>query len=208
MEEAAIEKIFQVSSTRQFWQDGRSLYLYSHRKVFINIPYDSAYQPLEQALCSTLIAYDLVPVLAKSTRRQVVRIEKIIKLIKACKYGISDVSRFDRHNMPFEHGIMTILLGSRSFVLCQDRIKAKKRMSDIEGFEPVGHDSNPKLLVTKTSQWLLENARKDIEPHRCDIEPEWIIGALPAVRKYLKVYQSYARLAKYYDSFLAQALGA
>ena len=82
--------------------------------VFINCPFDEEYKLLLRPMLFTLVYAGLVPRLASEKSDSLEqRIEKILRLIKECKYSIHDLSRlkseranqFSRLNMPFELGI-------------------------------------------------------------------------------------------------------
>src|SRR5689334_12727615 len=89
----------------------------SHRfraSVFINCPFDEQYKPLLEVILFTLLYAGLIPRLASEKSDSLEpRVEKIVRLIKECKYSIHDLSRvksakaneFSRLNMPFELGI-------------------------------------------------------------------------------------------------------
>src|SRR6185436_3786688 len=82
--------------------------------VFINCPFDEEYKSILRPMIFTLVYVGLLPRLASETSDSLEhRIEKILRLIKECKYSIHDLSRlksekaneFARLNMPFELGI-------------------------------------------------------------------------------------------------------
>ena len=90
--------------------------LVSHKDedlVFINCPFDENYSELLRAIVFTVYKCKLFPVTALTEDNALEnRLDKIIKLIKKCKYGIHDISRislnqngYPRFNMPFELGI-------------------------------------------------------------------------------------------------------
>src|SRR5712691_349151 len=64
------------------------------RNVFINCPFDLAYQPIFRALVFTVYAANLRPRCAleigDSSR---VRLDKILQIIEECRLGIHDISR-------------------------------------------------------------------------------------------------------------------
>ena len=188
------------------WHLGASLGRFCDWHVFVNIPYDNAYRNLERALCFTLMAYGFQPVMAKSSRKDIVRLDKIVTLMKACKYGVSDVSRGLRHNMPYEHGMLQVLPNIKArCVLTTDRFKAKRRMSDIDGFDAIAHNNRPATLVQKLSEWLLDNTFEDIPPLRREIRPEHILRALTKTIIHVSDLGDYFRLNQELDGLLVQA---
>ena len=81
--------------------------------VFINCPFDEQYKPILHATVYAICRCGFTP---KSARDEDDgsdnRLDKIIRKIKDCRYGIHDLSRielntagFPRFNMPFELGI-------------------------------------------------------------------------------------------------------
>ena len=82
--------------------------------VFINCPYDSAFEPLLHGIVFAVHHMNLKPKLAlDSVDAGHPRLEKIFHLIQNCKYSIHDLSRteldpnhgFPRFNMAFELGL-------------------------------------------------------------------------------------------------------
>ena len=85
-----------------------------NKSVFINCPFDSAYEPLFRGLVFAVRHMNLVPksALDASDVGQP-RFDKILDLIENCKYSIHDISRTEidpdyglpRFNVPFELGL-------------------------------------------------------------------------------------------------------
>lgn len=104
-----------------------------------------------------------------------VRIDKIAKIIKDCKYGIHDISRTEvsdetclpRFNMPLELGLF---LGARRFgskadkqkaclILDRDRYRYQRFCSDIAGQDIQSHDDAPEAAIKVVRNWLRNNSR-------------------------------------------------
>src|SRR5437764_6982536 len=89
--------------------------------VFVNCPFDDSYRAIFEALIFAIhdCGYIARCALEVSDASEV-RIEKIAKIIAACRFGIHDISRTDldnttalpRFNMPLELGIF---LGAKRF---------------------------------------------------------------------------------------------
>jgi hypothetical protein len=98
------------------------------------------------------------------------RIEKIFRLIEACRFGIHDISRTEpdadsglpRFNMPLELGIF---LGAQRFgtrqhktknclILDREPYRYQQFMSDISGQDISAHGGDPAALITKVRDWL------------------------------------------------------
>ena len=82
--------------------------------VFINCPFDKDYEPLLQSIVFTIFRCGFIPRSAMEEEdSSEIRLEKIIRLVAQCKYGIHDISKtgldidtdFPRFNMPFELGL-------------------------------------------------------------------------------------------------------
>ena len=89
--------------------------------VFINCPFDRAYEPTLHAIVFAIIqcGYTVRCALETIDTGQT-RIDKILKLIGECRFGVHDLSRVQRDepnnlprfNMPFELGLF---LAARHF---------------------------------------------------------------------------------------------
>jgi len=90
---------------------------YDQHKVFLNIPYTSAYKKRRHLLVAFLCQFGLIPVLASDKPREgTIRLCKLCELIQYCQFVISDISYVDRHNVPMELGL-AFGLGRRHIVL-------------------------------------------------------------------------------------------
>jgi hypothetical protein len=122
--------------------------------AFLNIPYDRRYETLYLAFIAGLCAFGLRPratIELPSTRR---RLERIVDLIRGCRYSFHDLSRvqLDRHspatprfNMPFELGLAVgWALGVNPkhewFVFESRHHRLEKSLSDLNGTDPHVHD--------------------------------------------------------------------
>jgi len=129
----------------------------------------------------TLLYVGLVPRLASETSDSLEqRVEKILRLIKECKYSIHDLSRLKaekanelfRLNMPFELGIdygcrriaNNHLRTKRSLILETKRYDIQKALSDLNGVDIKSHNNNPIKTVRALQHWLIETVGlKDID---------------------------------------------
>jgi hypothetical protein len=118
----------------------------AERAVFLNVPYDSAFENLYLAYIAGVSAFGLVPraTLEIPTSRR--RLERIRQLIGQCAYSIHDLSRVQpdartprvpRFNMPFELGLAVAQsIGSRSesWYVCETvPHRIGKSLSDLDG---------------------------------------------------------------------------
>jgi hypothetical protein len=114
--------------------------------VFLNIPYDSAFENLYLAYIAGLSAFGLIPraTLEIPTSRR--RLERILGLIQQCGYSIHDLSRIQldpraprvpRFNMPFELGLAVAHDARNSrqtWYVCETvPYRINKSLSDLDG---------------------------------------------------------------------------
>lgn len=121
----------------------------------------------------TLVYAGLFPRLASEKSDSLEqRIEKILRLIKECKYSIHDLSRlksekareFARLNMPFELGIeygcrriaKNHLRTKRSLIFEKKRYDIQKALSDLNGVDVKCHNNIPAQTVRALQHWLIE----------------------------------------------------
>jgi hypothetical protein len=97
------------------------------------------------------------------------RLLKIIRKIKSCRYGIHDLSRielntanFPRFNMPFELGVF---FGAKSFgdnhqkgknalVLERQKYTYQQYISDLSGIDTKAHNNDPFTALKRVHSWL------------------------------------------------------
>jgi hypothetical protein len=152
-------------------QPGKSAATGYHNSVFINCPFDDGYKQLFQATVFTLLYCGRDPRSALEIYNSgQVRIEKIFRLIEACRFGIHDISRTEpdadsglpRFNMPLELGIF---LGAQRFgtrrhktknclILDREPYRYQQFMSDISGQDISAHDGDPTALISNVRDWL------------------------------------------------------
>jgi hypothetical protein len=121
--------------------------------AFLNVPYDPRYESLYLAFVAGLCAFGLRPratIEIPGGRR---RLERIIELIRECRYSFHDLSRVQldrdppatpRFNMPFELGLAvdwSLCAGSGHewFVFESNPYRLSKSLSDLNGTDPYIH---------------------------------------------------------------------
>lgn len=170
------------------------------RNVFINCPFDGDYRPIFNALVFATFACGLRPRCAlEAYDAGEIRIEKIARIIRECRWGIHDISRTElnpndlpRFNMPLELGIF---LGARWFgdptqrrksclVLDSDRYRYQQYISDIAGQDIQAHGGEANGAIKAVRDWLGASRAGLRHPlgaaaifHRF----ERFMGALPAI---------------------------
>jgi hypothetical protein len=143
--------------------------------VFVNCPFDGTYAPLMEALVFAIHDCGYIARSALEAEDSAeVRMDKIAKIIKDCRYGIHDISRTEagadtglpRFNMPLELGLF---LSARRFGSRTDKLKAclildraryryQQFCSDIAGQDIRSHDDLPKTAIKVVRNWLQTNS--------------------------------------------------
>ena len=126
--------------------------------VFVNIPYVPEYQVLQSTIVATLLTVGLVPRLASlRSEGQPIRLCKICELMQTSKYSITDLSRPELHNMPFELGYFLALgrVGHAMIMLDEkyverEGVKVRKfdsQLSNLKSVEVIVHETSPQKLA-------------------------------------------------------------
>ena len=148
--------------------------------VFINCPFDDPYLPMFRALTFAVFECGLRPRCAQEVYDAgEVRIEKIARIIRDCRWGIHDISRTDpnphglpRFNMPLELGLF---LGAQRFgagvqklksclVLDREKFRYQEFISDIAGQDIAAHDDDPAQAIRAVRDWLAGSNASAIPP--------------------------------------------
>ena len=139
--------------------------------VFINVPFDSKYARLGNAIVFAVHDCGFV---ARSALEVVdsgqARVEKILNIIRQSKFGIHDISRagldkntkLARFNMPLELGFF---LGAKRYgskrdrqkrclVLDRERYRYRNFCSDISGQDIRAHNDQPRDAIRAVRDWL------------------------------------------------------
>jgi hypothetical protein len=122
------------------------------QSVFLNIPYDAAFENLLLAYIAAISAFGFTPraTLEIPFNR---RLDRILSLIEQSEYSIHDLSRVQldraipctpRFNMPFELGLTVALKSAKvpnhAWVVCETmRRRINKSLSDLDGTDPYIH---------------------------------------------------------------------
>jgi hypothetical protein len=150
--------------------------------VFINCPFDSEYMSILQAVVYTIYRCGFYPQIAlREDDATDFRLDKIMRLIQNCRYGVHDISRTEitheglpRFNMPFELGLF---FGAKRFgnkaqrtksALVLERIKFtyQRYISDLNGIDTKAHNNDPTIVIRQVRDWLATaSARSGIPGH-------------------------------------------
>jgi hypothetical protein len=145
------------------------------KSVFINCPFDEDYAPILQAILFCIIYLGLAPRLASENNDSgAVRLQKIIDLVKECRFSVHDLSRavaaeageVFRLNMPFELGLD---YGCRQFhggeqgskvllILQATPYQHHTALSDLSGCDAEAHQNSYQTAVRKVRNWLASEA--------------------------------------------------
>jgi hypothetical protein len=143
--------------------------------IFINCPFDKAFEPILQAMLFCIVYLNLRPRIARERANAAeVRIDKIVEMIEQSRYSIHDLSRakagqageFYRLNMPFELGVDH---GCRRFrgkpwsdkkllILADRQYNYQKALSDIAGSDIETHSNRFDIAIKKVRNWLVNEA--------------------------------------------------
>jgi hypothetical protein len=122
--------------------------------VFLNVPYDAAFENLLLAYIAAISAYGFAPRATLEIPFGERRLDRILSLIRESRYSIHDLSRVQldrkaprtpRFNMPFELGLTVALERTahpeHSWIVCESvRRRINKSLSDLDGTDPYIHD--------------------------------------------------------------------
>lgn len=134
-------------------------HLPEERAVFLNVPFDSSYQPLFLAIVMTLVSIGRRPrcVLEIAETGQG-RLRRLISHIERCKVSLHDLSRVcspPRFNMPFELGLAFAIRDyaidtvQYRFVLLESQpYRLSRTLSDLSGHDPYIHNSKPIQVIS------------------------------------------------------------
>lgn len=144
------------------------------RSVFINCPFDEAYEPILQAILFCVVHLGFHPRIARERADSAdVRIEKIVELIESARYSIHDLSRaqsseadeYYRLNMPFEFGIDWACRrwregrGMKSLLILEEKpYRYQATLSDVAGSDIQFHNADHQIAVRKVRNWLVGEA--------------------------------------------------
>jgi hypothetical protein len=138
--------------------------------VFINCPFDDDYKPILRAIVYAIYRCGFYPQTALDEDDGTeIRLLKIIRKMKSCRYGIHDLSRielnaanFPRFNMPFELGIFW---GAKYFgdssqkhknalILEREKYTYQQYISDLSGIDTKAHNNDPIIALKRVHSWL------------------------------------------------------
>jgi len=143
--------------------------------VFLNIPYDPIYEGHFLAYIAGIAAFGLDPRATLELTGGERRLDRIFKLMEACRYSFHDLSlvKLDRKrpatprfNMPFELGLVVGWQKAAPsthdwFVFESSRHRLQKSLSDLNGTDPFVYGPAPEGILREIRNAL---ARHDMQP--------------------------------------------
>lgn len=131
--------------------------------VFLNIPYDEEFRTLYLAYIVGLCCLGFIPHIAAEIPGGARRLDRILTLIKSCRFSVHDLSRVElsvspnstpRFNMPLELG-MTITWASihpkrhAFFVFEAEPYRLQRSTSDLNGTDVCIHNGNAEGVLSE-----------------------------------------------------------
>lgn len=172
----------------------------ANRDVFVNCPFDSNFQPLFDGLVYAIIRSGFRARCAlEADDGAQNRLEKIMEIIRECRYGVHDISRTEpdgkpplpRFNMPLELGIF---LGSRKYggapqrqkrciIFDVEQYRYQRFISDIAGQDIHTHGGDPARAIRELAAWLRRESADEKVPGGAAIAREYqtFCEALPEI---------------------------
>ncbi len=149
--------------------------------VFVNCPFDRQYRALFEAIVFTVFDCGFRARCAlELDDSSEVRIAKLIRIIRECRFGIHDLSRtkldpftdLPRFNMPLELGIFLAAKAfgdkqqSKKVALILDRkpYRYRKFISDMSGQDIRAHRNDPEQAVFTVRNWLRDSSGRHTIP--------------------------------------------
>jgi hypothetical protein len=139
--------------------------------VFLNVPYDDAFENLFLAYIAGLSAFGFAPRATLEIPFSRRRLERITSLIESCEYSIHDMSRVQidrlaprtpRFNMPFELGVTIGIRNPKHFWIVCETVKhrIKKSLSDIDGTDVYVHDGRVRGVFRELANAFVRSNRQ------------------------------------------------
>lgn len=145
----------------------------SAASVFLNIPYDAAFENLLLAYIAAISAFGFSP---RATLEIPInpRLDRILALIAESEYSIHDLSRVQldrksprtpRFNMPFELGLTVALqknkIPNHAWVVCESvRHRIHKSLSDLDGTDAYIHDGTVQGVFRELGSVFVRSSRQ------------------------------------------------
>lgn len=143
--------------------------------VFINCPFESSYDSIFNAIVFAVLECGFSPRCAKEEEGSSGDIfNEILTIIKECKYGIHDISKYEcdpktnmaRFNMPLELGVF---IGAseygrkqKDYLIFGSYNKFKDYISDLSGKRAKDHKGDHNEAIKSVRTWLHNKTEKRV----------------------------------------------
>jgi len=142
--------------------------------AFLNVPYDADYEDLFLAFIAGLSGFGLIPRATLEIPTSARRLNRIVGLLRRCRYSFHDLSRVEldprppetpRFNMPFELGLAVALEQTRArrhawFVFEARAHRMKKSLSDLGGTDEHVHGGKPRGVMRALANVLARSRHR------------------------------------------------
>jgi len=149
--------------------------------VFINCPFDDAYRATFETVVFAVLDCGFRPRRALELDDSAeVRIEKLLRIIEECRFGVHDLSRTEldastglpRFNMPLELGLFlsakrfgdTRQRQKRCLILDRRPYRYQKFISDIAGQDIRSHRNSARVAIRVVRDWLHNHSNRETIP--------------------------------------------
>lgn len=174
------------------------------KTAFINIPYDAEYESLFIAFVAGLSGFGLIPHATLEIPGSERRLNRIVGLLRRCRYSFHDLSRVEldstppqtpRFNMPFELGLAVALRQTLRrchewFVFEAKAHRIGKSLSDLGGTDEHVHGGTPRGVLHALTNAL---ARSRPRPTVAELEQIYtdLAKAAAAIKESLRTESLY-----------------
>ena len=163
-------------------------------RIFLNLPYDPAFQNLFLAYVCGIQAFGMEPHVTLEIPGGMRRLDRIFGLMQSCEYSMHDMSRVQldrvkprtpRFNMPFELGLAVAweMTGSKRhiwFVMEAVNYRLAKSLSDLNGTDPYIHEGTIDGVFRELGNALVRKGRQPSVLQMWRIYRE-VRGKIPAI---------------------------
>ena len=188
--------------------------------AFLNVPYDAEYEELFLALLAGLSGFALTPRTTLEIPGSRRRLDRIVRLLRRCRYSFHDLSRVGldpappatpRFNMPFELGLAVALghihRGRHEWLIFESRPhRLSKSLSDLSGTDEYVHGGTPDgglRALTDAFVWRrhqptvaeLEGICRDVRAYAAEIKAQLRTESLFEARAFRELVAAARRSA-------------
>jgi hypothetical protein len=147
--------------------------------VFINCPFDKTYNAIFDAIVFAIHDCGFIARCAREEQDSGdIRLDKLIRIIDDCKYGVHDISKADldehsglaRFNMPLELGLFMgchryaeknhYNKNKRTLVMDKEAYRYQKFISDLAGTDISIHEDSPEKAINIVRKFLYNNSQR------------------------------------------------